>query len=65
MRKGVFMITNNYFSDHHLFAQPAIHFLRQNMKEIVASVDSNLTFAHLKLMDCFFAPFIPKEVKWA
>ena len=32
------------------------------MKEIVPSMDSNLTFSLLKLLDCFFQPFMPKEV---
>ena len=42
--------------------QPAIAFLRHNMKEIVPTMDSNLTFSMLKMLDCFFTPFIPKEV---
>ena len=37
--------------------------MRHNMKEIVPSMDSNLTFSLLKLMECFFKPFMPKEVK--
>ena len=44
------------------FLGPSIEFLRDNMKEIVPSMDSNLTFSLLKLLDCFFKPFIPKEV---
>ena len=33
------------------------------MKEIVATMDSNLTQSLLKLIDCFFTPFVPKEVR--
>ena len=44
------------------FTEPCIKFVRRNLKEIVSSTDGNLTFSLLKLMDCFFAPFIPKEV---
>ncbi|XP_074644244.1 dynein axonemal heavy chain 1-like [Tubulanus polymorphus] len=43
------------------FLEDSIKFLRKNMKEFVASMDSNLTFSLTKLLDCFFAPFIPKE----
>ena len=44
------------------FTEPAIKFVRRNLKEIVSSVDGNLVFSLLKMMDSFFAPFIPKEV---
>ena len=43
--------------------QPAIYFLRHNMKEIVTTMDSNLCMSLLKLIECFFLPFIPKEVR--
>ena len=42
--------------------QPSIKFLRSKGKEIVATVDGNLTISLTKLLDCFFKPFIPKEV---
>ena len=42
--------------------QPAIKFLRKTMKEIVETVDGQLVFSLLKILDCFFTPFIPKEV---
>jgi len=44
------------------FMEPCIKFVRKNLKEIVTSMDGNLTFSLLKMMDCFFAPFIPAEV---
>lgn len=44
------------------FTEPCIKFMRRNLKEIVSSTDGNLTFSLLKMMDCFFAPFISKEV---
>jgi len=37
--------------------------MRKNLKEIVPSVDANLTFSFLNFLDCFFAPLIPKEVR--
>ena len=43
--------------------QESISFLRHNMREIVETMDSNLTFSMLKLLECFFKPFIPKEVR--
>nr|KAG5711095.1 hypothetical protein BaRGS_004739 [Batillaria attramentaria] len=41
--------------------QPAIKFLRSDLKEIVGTVDGGLVFSLLKLMDAFFVPFNPKE----
>ena len=32
------------------------------MKEIVPTVDGALVFSMLKLLECFFEPFMPKEV---
>ncbi|XP_064629143.1 dynein axonemal heavy chain 1-like isoform X2 [Lineus longissimus] len=46
-----------------IFMEDCINFIRKNVKEIVGSMDSTLTFSLLKLLDCFFAPFIPKEAK--
>ncbi|XP_036367019.1 dynein heavy chain 1, axonemal-like isoform X1 [Octopus sinensis] len=40
-----------------LLLKPAINFLRENMKEIVSTVDSNLTFSFFKLLNCHFEPF--------
>lgn len=33
------------------------------MKEVIASTNSNLTMSLLKLLDCFFIPFLPREVQ--
>ncbi len=46
------------------FMEASIKFVRKNLKEIVTSMDGNLTFSILKMMDCFFTPFIPKEVSF-
>ena len=46
----------------HNFMEPTIKYVRRYLKEIVPSTDGNLTFSLLKMMDCFFAPFIPAEV---
>ncbi|KAM6980842.1 dynein axonemal heavy chain 1 [Aplochiton taeniatus] len=43
------------------FLQDSIKFVRKAVKEVIASMDSNLTCSLLKLMDCFFHPFIPQE----
>lgn len=43
------------------FMEPAIKFVRKEMKEIVPTVDCNLVFSLLKLLDCFFQPFVPQE----
>lgn len=42
--------------------QDAITFVRTSVKEVITSLDSNLTCSLLKLMDCFFSPFQVKEV---
>ncbi|XP_029358997.1 dynein heavy chain 1, axonemal [Echeneis naucrates] len=39
------------------FLQDAITFVRTSVKEVIVSLDSNLTCSLLKLMDCFFHPF--------
>ncbi|XP_054640454.1 dynein axonemal heavy chain 1 isoform X2 [Dunckerocampus dactyliophorus] len=39
------------------FLQDSINFVRTSVKEVITSLDSNLTFSLLKLMDCFFNPF--------
>ena len=46
------------------FMEPSIKYVRRNLKEIVPSTDGNITFSLLKMMDCFFAPFIPPEVQF-
>ncbi|ESO89348.1 hypothetical protein LOTGIDRAFT_210379 [Lottia gigantea] len=45
------------------YLEPSIEFVRENVKEIVGTVDANLTFSLLKMVECFFTPFIPKEVE--
>ena len=47
----------------HKFMEPSIKFMRKNLKEIVPTNNGNLTFSLLKILDCFFVPFISKEVK--
>ncbi|XP_061731227.1 dynein axonemal heavy chain 1 [Nerophis ophidion] len=39
------------------FLQDAINFVRESVKEVITSLDSNLTCSLVKLMDCFFNPF--------
>ncbi|XP_029991393.1 dynein heavy chain 1, axonemal [Sphaeramia orbicularis] len=39
------------------FLQDSITFMRQSVKEVITSLDSNLTCSLLRLLDCFFKPF--------
>ncbi|XP_072576883.1 dynein axonemal heavy chain 1 isoform X1 [Vulpes vulpes] len=43
------------------FLEGSITFVRHSVKEVIASTNSNLTMSLLKLLDCFFKPFLPKE----
>lgn len=43
--------------------QVSIAFVRSSVKEVITSTNSNLTLSLLKLLDCFFKPFLPKEVR--
>ncbi|KAI7795154.1 dynein axonemal heavy chain 1 [Triplophysa rosa] len=45
------------------FLQDSIRFVRESVKEVITSMDSNLTCSLLKLLDCFFQTFIPQEGK--
>ncbi|XP_004631750.1 dynein heavy chain 1, axonemal [Octodon degus] len=44
-----------------IFLEDSISFIRSSVKEVIASTNSNLTMSLLKLLDCFFKPFLPKE----
>lgn len=47
----------------HIFIfQPSIKFIRKNVKEFIPTMDSSLAFSLMKLLDCFFTPFVPVEV---
>ncbi|MGH0183081.1 UNVERIFIED_CONTAM: hypothetical protein FKN15_013335 [Acipenser sinensis] len=43
------------------FLQDSIAFVRKSVKEVIASTDSNLVCSMLRILDCFFQPFVPKE----
>ncbi|XP_075039903.1 dynein axonemal heavy chain 1 [Mixophyes fleayi] len=43
------------------FLQDAVQCVRRSVKEVIASTDTNLTISLLKLLECFFQPFIPRE----
>jgi len=45
------------------FLDHSIKFVRQYTKEFAPTVDGNLTFSLLRLLECFFTPFLPKEGK--
>lgn len=45
------------------YQQPAITFLRTYLKELVPTVDNNLSASLMRLLDCYFAPFVPAEGK--
>ena len=42
--------------------QDSLKFVRKNTKEFVPTVNSNLTCSLMRILECFFAPFVPKEV---
>ena len=46
----------------YVYTQPCIKVVRSSLKELVPTTDGNLTFSLTKILDCFFKPFIPKEV---
>ncbi|XP_025097584.1 dynein heavy chain 1, axonemal-like [Pomacea canaliculata] len=43
------------------FMEPAIAFVRKTLREIVTTTDGGLVFSLLKLLYCFFTPFVVKE----
>ncbi|XP_016065513.1 PREDICTED: dynein heavy chain 1, axonemal [Miniopterus natalensis] len=43
------------------FLEESITFVRSSVKEVITSTNSNLTMSLLKLLECFFKPFTPKE----
>uniref|UniRef100_A0A8C5QQJ6 Dynein axonemal heavy chain 1 n=1 Tax=Leptobrachium leishanense TaxID=445787 RepID=A0A8C5QQJ6_9ANUR len=43
------------------YLEDAVMFVRRSVKEIIASTDSNLVMSLLRLLECFFHPFIPQE----
>ncbi|EDL24804.1 mCG3819, partial [Mus musculus] len=43
------------------YLENSINFVRNTVKEVIASTNSNLTMSLLKLLDCFFRPFLPRE----
>ena len=45
------------------FLDSSIKYVKQNTKEFAPTVDGNLTFSLLRLLECFFTPFMPKEGK--
>ncbi|XP_051777061.1 dynein axonemal heavy chain 1 [Erpetoichthys calabaricus] len=53
--------TEKLTSLFNAFLEDSVSFIRSSVKEVVTSTDSNLTCSLLKLMDCFFNPFIHKE----
>ncbi|XP_076846923.1 dynein axonemal heavy chain 1 isoform X2 [Brachyhypopomus gauderio] len=43
------------------FLQDSIAFVRTSVTEVITTMDSNLTCSLLRLLDCFFQPFTPRE----
>lgn len=48
-----------YLFDTYL--QSTIYFLRSNLKELVPTVDNNLTESLMRILDCYLEPFRPKK----
>ena len=59
-----FIVCLQIFWELYIFTNPqdSLKFLRNNTKEYVPTVNSNLTCSLMRILDCFFAPFVPKEV---
>uniref|UniRef100_A0A8C9SYH1 Dynein axonemal heavy chain 1 n=1 Tax=Scleropages formosus TaxID=113540 RepID=A0A8C9SYH1_SCLFO len=58
----VFVNQINDFDGSNFCPQDSVSFVRKSVKEVISTMDSNLTCSLLKLLDCFFQPFIPREV---
>jgi dynein heavy chain len=43
------------------YLNDAVEFVRLNLKEMNPSVDGNLCFSLMKLLDCFLEPFFPGQ----
>jgi dynein heavy chain len=48
-----------YFFDNYV--PPALNFIRTNVKELVPTVDNNLTESLLRILDCYLEPYYPEE----
>ena len=55
--------TEKFKALFEFFLEPSIKFIRHSTKEFAPTVDGNLTFSLLRLLDCFFTPLIPQEGK--
>eukprot|EP00912_Choanoflagellata_sp_UC4_P002384 UC4_evm1s1504 len=44
-----------------VYMDKCVQYVRKNLNEIVRTIDSNLCQSIMRLMDCFFKPFIPKN----
>jgi dynein heavy chain len=51
----------NYLFDVYMF--PAIQFLRSYLKELAPTVDNNLAESLMRILDCYFKPFVEEEGK--
>ncbi|RYH30569.1 hypothetical protein EON65_04765 [archaeon] len=48
-----------YYFD--LYVPPSLTFIRTNVKELVPTVDNNLTESLLRILDCYLEPYYPAE----
>ena len=48
-----------YFFD--LYMESSILFMRNNTKELCPTVDNNLAQSLMRILDCYFAPFVEKD----
>eukprot|EP01031_Cornospumella_fuschlensis_P032177 gene32177-38921_t len=48
-----------YYFD--LYVPPSLMFIRTNVKELVPTVDNNLTESLLRILDCYLEPYYPVE----
>lgn len=47
------------------FLRPSVNFVRDHLKELSPTVDNNLAASLMRLLDCYFDKFYPKEGKAA
>ncbi|TGZ66131.1 hypothetical protein CRM22_005485 [Opisthorchis felineus] len=44
-----------------LYMNDTLEFIRRETKEVIPTTDGQLCFSLLKMLECFFTPFLPKE----
>lgn len=45
------------------FLEDGCYFLRKNLNEPVKTVDNNITQSIMRIIDCYFSPYVENEIK--